>query len=59
MANPRPLKLKKCDNSTDSKKHYFGAKSIRSLEKNPNFGPQNGNYSEILPSSQEVIALFQ
>jgi hypothetical protein len=40
MANPRPLKISnaalealKCGPSTDSEKRYFGAKSIKILEK--------------------------
>jgi hypothetical protein len=46
MANPP-----QCGPSKASEKRYFGAKSIRSFEKNPNFGPQNGDFSKMWPSS--------
>jgi hypothetical protein len=58
MANPRPAALEalQCGPSTDSDKRYFGAKSIRSLEKKTNFGPQNGDFSKMWPSSRIGLA---
>jgi hypothetical protein len=50
MANPHAaLEALQCGPSTDSEKRYFGAKSIRSLEENLNFGLQNGDFSKMWP----------
>jgi hypothetical protein len=46
-----------CGPSTDSEKRYFGAKSIRFLEKKTNFGPQNGDFSKMWPSSRLGLAM--
>jgi hypothetical protein len=54
---PAALEALQCGFSTVPEKCYFEAKSTRSLEKNPNFGPQNYDFLEMWPSSRFGLAM--
>jgi hypothetical protein len=56
MANPRPLKLSNAA-LLQTQKTIFGARLIRFLEKNPNFGPQNDDFSKMWTSSRFGLAM--
>jgi hypothetical protein len=51
------LEALQCGPSKSSENRYFEAKSIRSLEKKTNFGPQNGDFSKLWPLSRFGLAM--
>jgi hypothetical protein len=51
------LEALKCGPSKASKNAFFWSKIDWILKKNPNFGPQNGDFSKMWPSSRFGLAM--